>query len=234
MFSAPSGDVRLAGLFIVIEGAEGSGKTTQVEMLRKWLVSEGLEVVCVREPGGTQTGDKIRTIIKDPTLAVAPETELLLFEASRCQLVREVIKPALEAGKVVIADRFTLSTEVYQGSVQGLPHSVVQFLNRLATDGVEPDLTVVLDVGGRVSRMRLGLRVGDTHQGFLFNEQPDRIERRGLAFLTAVARGYRKLARRRRKTVLVAADRPPEEVHLEIRKRVARLLRATGGAEGGG
>lgn len=217
------------GLFIVIEGAEGSGKTTQVEMLTRWLRACGYDVVCVREPGGTEAGDMIRQIIKTPSLKLSAETELLLFEASRSQLVREVIEPALREGKVVIADRFTLSTEVYQGLVQGIPRSVVQYLNRFATDGVEPDFMVVLDIGGVESRRRLGVKPSDRHQTFLFDEQPDRIERRGYRFLDAVARGYRKLAKRLDKTILIRADRPAEEVHLEIRQYVEKLLRRTSG-----
>ena len=220
----------MKGLFIVIEGAEGVGKTTQVEMLRRWLVSRGYEVVCVREPGGTEAGDRIRQIIKTPALNLTPETELLLFEASRCQLVREVIKPALEAGKIVIADRFTLSTEVYQGHAQGLPLNIIHRLNRFATNGLEPDLTVVLDAGSAETRRRLGIRPTDTHQVFLFNEQPDRIERRGTRFLTTITRGYRSMAKRRKNTIILSATRSPEEVHLEIRRYVERLLRKSCGA----
>ena len=218
------------GVLIVLEGPEGSGKTTQADLLRRYLEGRGMEVVLVREPGGTETGRRIRRILKEPGLRLVPEAELLLFEASRAQLVREVLVPALERGAAVVCDRFTLSTEVYQGAAGGLDSRLVASLNRFATGGLEPDLVVVLDLTAARGRRRLGIDTADASQGFLFaDRQPDRIERRSKEFHRRVVSAYRRVARRRGRVHLLAAEAPPGEIHEEIVRLVERLLRSRGG-----
>lgn len=135
------------GVFITIEGGEGTGKSTQVARLAELLRDAGLSVTVVREPGGTRVGEAVREILLDRVHAgLDARAELMLYEASRAQLVREVLMPALVAGGVVVCDRFTDSTTAYQGYGRGLPLCEVASLNRFATTGLEPDLTIVLDL----------------------------------------------------------------------------------------
>ena len=135
------------GVFITIEGCEGTGKSTQVRLLAESLQAAGLVVTVVREPGGTRVGEAVRTILLDPAHdGLDPRAELMLYEASRAQLVREIIQPALATGGVVVCDRFTDSTTAYQGYGRGLPLDEVIGLNRFATDGLQPDVTILLDL----------------------------------------------------------------------------------------
>jgi dTMP kinase len=132
------------GLFITIEGGEGVGKSTQMRLLAERLVASGAEVLVTREPGGTGVGDRIREMLLDPTSVIAPVTELLLYEASRAELVAQVIAPALERGEIVICDRFFDSSTAYQAYGRGLDLEMVQRLNLAATGGLVPDITVLL------------------------------------------------------------------------------------------
>lgn len=218
------------GLFFVIEGPEGSGKTTQVELLRRYLQKRGYDVVCVQEPGGTDVGERLREVLKEPSLSPERETELLLFAASRAQLVREIIKPSLEAGKVVISDRFTLSTEVYQGYVQRLGLDFIRDLNLFCTDGLEPDMTFVLMLSPKDAlKKRLGVKSSDLGQYFLFKQaQPDRIERKKLDFHRKIYEGYRRLSRNRKDTVPIKATGTKDDVHRRIRDVVDAILRESG------
>jgi dTMP kinase len=134
------------GLFLVFEGGEGVGKTTQWHRLADTLRAVGHDVVAVREPGGTPAGDAIRALLLDPASELAPESEALLFAASRAQLVRDVIAPALHRGAIVLVDRFLLSTYAYQGAGRGLSMASLQAVNAVATGGVGPDLTLLLRV----------------------------------------------------------------------------------------
>jgi dTMP kinase len=131
----------LAGKLIVLEGAEGVGKTTQMRLLAEWLESRGHDVIAVREPGGTVLGDEIRRILLDPASDIASRAEALLFMASRAQLVEREIRPALAQNVLVIVDRFFLSTYAYQCAGRGLPQDEVRTANRLATGGLVPDVT---------------------------------------------------------------------------------------------
>jgi dTMP kinase len=140
--SPPEGQAVL----IAIEGLDGSGKTTQARLLAEYLRKRGKDVLLVEEPGTTPTGKAIRAILLDHGREILPLAELLLYEASRAQLVREVLEPALAAGKIVVADRFALSSLAYQGYGRGLPLELVQELNAIATGGLEPDLTILLDI----------------------------------------------------------------------------------------
>ena len=133
-------------MLLVLEGPEGAGKTTQLRLLSEWLVARGREVVAVREPGGTVLGDEIRRILLDPESDIVPAAEALLFMASRGQLVETVLRPALRADKVVLLDRFFLSTYAYQGAGRGMAEADIATANHIATGGLRPDLTLLLDL----------------------------------------------------------------------------------------
>ena len=197
------------GLFIALEGVEGAGKSTQVRLLEGWLRGRGLDPVLTREPGGTPVGEQARRILLESE-HVAPETELLLMLAARSALVSEVIRPALDAGRIVVTDRFDLSTLAYQAHGRGLPESEVAALNRFATGDLAPDVTVLLDVDPAVGVARRG------------GSARDRIERAGEAFHMRVGEAYRLLARGNERIERVDGSADPGLVH----ERVVAALRA--------
>jgi dTMP kinase len=170
------------GIFITVEGIDGSGKSTQARALALWLRERGREVVLTREPGGTTLGESLRALVLDDRAPVGAAAELLLYGADRAQHVEEVIRPAVESGHTVVCERFADSTAAYQGRGRGLDAKFVQALNRFATGGLEPDLTVLLELTPAVARERLA-------------ETPDRLEREAADFHRRVAQGYRELAR---------------------------------------
>lgn len=174
------------GLFISFEGSEGCGKSTQIGRLAARLRDSGREVIQLREPGGTPLGEKIRDLLKfDPAGAgMTPETELLLFAASRAQLVREVIRPAIDCGAVVLCDRFFDSTTVYQGVARALDPKEVAAINAFAVGGTLPDVTLLLDLDATEGKRRASARKGPA----------DRMEQEESGFYEAVRRGYLKLA----------------------------------------
>lgn len=176
------------GKMISFEGSEGSGKSTQITRLAAHLQKMGREVISVREPGGTEIGEQIRNIIVHNSRGdeMCPETELLLFAAARAQLVREIIAPALVAGKIVLSDRFLDSSTVYQGIGRNLAPDPVQQINRFAVGNVMPDLTLVIDVPTEVSLARIRQRASDI---------PDRMERENIDFYHKVREGYLLLAK---------------------------------------
>jgi len=194
--------------FITFEGSEGCGKSTQVKLLAHRLESAGIPVLITREPGGTPIGETIRELLQfAPESAVmTPETEVLLFEASRAQLVREVIHPSLRAGKCVIADRFFDSTTVYQGVARKLDAEMVEQLNRVAVGDCVPDLTFVLDVDVEIARARMkGPR------------RPDRMEQQSDDFYERVTAGYQQLAMKESKrVVLIDGSQSPDEIATKI------------------
>jgi dTMP kinase len=205
------------GAFITFEGSEGCGKSTQVSRLAARLEQAGLRVLVTREPGGTAIGEKIRDLLQfaPESFAMTPETELLLFEASRSQLVRETIRPALEQGSVVISDRFFDSTTVYQGVARKLEPDIVALLNDFAVGADRPDLTIILDVDIATARARMLRRV-----------RPlvviDRMEQEPIEFYERVSQGYRDLARRELERIrLLDGSRSPDEVESEIWREVA-------------
>jgi dTMP kinase len=173
------------GRFITFEGIDGCGKTTQFRILAQWLRDRGKEVVETVEPGGTAIGQQIRRILLDPASAeIQPRTELLLYFASRAQNVEQVIRPALEAGSIVLCDRFTDSTLVYQGCGRGLDTDVVRDLDRIACRGLKPDLTFLIDIDLETSLMRAkrrNERVGPAES---------RIDEESAAFHERVRQGY--------------------------------------------
>jgi dTMP kinase len=177
------------GRFLVLEGIDGCGKTTQIQHLRQWLPSSGLmpagaELVVTREPGGTELGRVLRELLLHPPGAAAPcsTAELLLYAADRAQHVQEHIRPALEAGHWVLSDRFSGSTAAYQGYGRGLPLALIEQLSLIACRGLQPDLTLLLDVPLAESLRRRGHRLAD------------RIEASGEAFLARVCAGFVALA----------------------------------------
>jgi len=149
----------MRGLFITFEGIDGCGKSTQRELLAEQLKQRGFEVVVTREPGGTEIGEGIRRLlISDASVHIAPTTELLLYVAARAQHVAELIKPSVEAGRIVISDRYTDSTVAFQGYGRGLDLEMVAKLNSFATSGLVPDLTIVIDLDPAMARARLRSR----------------------------------------------------------------------------
>ncbi len=201
------------GIFIVLEGPDRSGKSTQASLLKAWLEERGREVVVTREPGGTRLSEQIRKILLDPKSNIEPMTELFLYETSRIKHTLEKIMPALKAGKVIICDRYTLSTTAYQGYGRGLDLKTVETLNRIATMNLKPHLTLVLDIPDRIFAQREHLRAGR-----------DRMERQSDLFRRRVNRAYKLLARRPGVT-RVDAGRSIDEIQGDIRARVARLLK---------
>jgi dTMP kinase len=178
------------GRFITFEGMDGCGKTTQLRMFANVLRAAGRTIVETVEPGGTEIGQQIRRILLDPAnTAMNPRAELLLYFASRAQNVEQVIRPALEAGSVVLCDRFTDSTMVYQGCGRGLDSEIVTQLDRIACQGLKPDITVLIDIDMQTSLMRAkrrNQRVGQSES---------RIDEESAAFHERVRGGYRALAR---------------------------------------
>ena len=182
----------MRGLFVTFEGPEGCGKTTQAARLARRLSAEGFEVVVTREPGGTPTGEALRDILQHDRSRepIVPEAEALLFEASRAQLVRRVIRPALDRGAHVVCDRFADSTTAYQGYGRGFDVEALLRLHAFATGGTEPDLTLLLDVEVAQGFARLGGRGAGAGSG------RDRFEREDRTFHERVRAGYLALAER--------------------------------------
>lgn len=196
-------------MFIVFEGVEGSGKTTQLERVAAALRARGIEPVVTREPGGTPVGEAVREILLDARRRLEPEMELLLILTARAALVRQVIRPALEADRVVLSDRYDLSTFAYQGGGRGLPVEEIRRLNERATGRLRADLYIVLDVGAGEGLQRKAGR------------PPDRIEGGGAEFHDRVARAYRELADTEPDVVRVEAIRGPDAVYQEIERLLA-------------
>lgn len=207
------------GIFITFEGSEGCGKTTQIDLLRRSLEAAGRQVILTREPGGTVIGEKIRHLLQHDADGdrLFPASELLLFAASRAQLVREVILPALEAGMVVISDRFMDSTTVYQGVAREIPAESVAMINGFAVGHCLPDLTFVLDLESDAARERIQARAKS-------GEALDRIERESADFFERVRTGYLELtAREPGRTRLLNASLPRETLAAKILNHVNDL-----------
>ncbi len=198
------------GILISFEGSEGSGKSTQIAYLAERLQQEGRRVVSTREPGGTEIGEQVRNIIVHNSRGdeMCAETELLLFAASRAQLVREVIAPYLLKGVVVLCDRYIDSSTVYQGVARNLSLDPVQQINKFAIGNVLPDVTIVLDVPTKVSLARIRQRASDL---------PDRMERENIKFYRKVRAGYLVLAKSLPERFFVVDGTLPEE---KVRERI--------------
>jgi dTMP kinase len=201
------------GLLVTFEGPEGSGKTTLIGALAAHLGARGCDPLVLREPGGTSIGERIRSILLDrSSQGMCPQTELLLMEASRAQLVREKIVPALEAGLLVLCDRFADASVAYQGYGRGLGDRVVERLNSFATGGIEPDLTFLCLLPPAEGRARLEQRT------------TDRLDRESLAFHERVYEGYRTLAASRQPRLAVLdATRSPQSLVEDALAHLRRL-----------
>jgi len=218
-----------AGVFVTIEGIEGSGKSTQARLLAEYLRSAQLRVTETREPGGTEIGEMIRRILLSPsTKGLSAETELLLMLVCRADHVERVIKPALERGDVVSSDRYADATIVYQGFGRGMDLERVRRLNEVATGGLGPNLTVLLDLDVEVGLERVAQRSGAS--------ETDRFERETLEFHKRVREGYRHVALEEPDRVkVVRADEEIEVVQEHLRAIVRQFLSKTGlwrGVEG--
>jgi dTMP kinase len=193
-------------VFISFEGLDGCGKTTQAAMLAAALELEGRTVVRVREPGGTPIGERIRELLLDGDSVIGGAAEALLYAAARAQLVDQVILPALARGEVVVADRFIDSSLAYQGVARGLGLEQVLQANELATGGLMPDITLLLELPAELAAERRG-------------DSPDRIESEGAGFLAAVAAGFAAAAARFTERIhVVDASGPPRAVLARVRE----------------
>jgi len=215
------------GIFITLEGLDGSGKTTQIRRLAAWLTRRGHDPVVLRQPGGTAIGDRIRELLLDSRSgALAPMTEMALMFADRAQAIAEVIQPALDAGKVVLCDRFTDSTEAYQGGGRQLGSAVVLDLHRQLCGGLQPDLTLLLLPSFEASLARARRR--NTREESQTGKNEGRFESEQDAFYRRVWEKYREIAAREPdRVVLMEGDLTIDEVHEQIIESVSeRLLTA--------
>ena len=210
------------GAFITFEGSEGCGKSTQVLRLAARLEKAGVPTLLTREPGGTAIGEKIRDLLQfaPESFAMTPEAEVLLFSASRSQLVRETIQPALAQGTVVISDRFFDSTTVYQGVARKLAPQIVETLNAFAVGTARPDVTFILDVDVETARARMLRRVRPV-------AVHDRMEQEPAEFYERVCEGYRALAKREpNRFIVVDARQSADAIEAEIWKALTSRLPA--------
>ena len=204
------------GLFITVEGTDGSGKTTQIGLMKNYLEQKGYNVVLTREPGGTYISEKIREIILDPSNSrMSAITEMILYAAARAQLVSEVIKPALESGKIVICDRFVDSSYAYQGFGRGIDLEIVGNVNKAALDGEMPDITFFFDISPEIALNRRRASTGT-----------DRIEREDMEFHMKVYNGYKQLALLNPERIrTIDSNRTVEEISRDIIGWIDRLLK---------
>jgi dTMP kinase len=206
----------MRGFFITFEGIDGSGKTTQIKLLDKYLTDKGFDVVLTREPGGTALGDEIRDILLNPkNKGMSSRAETLLFQASRAQLVKKVIKPALENGKIVICDRFFDSTIAYQGAARGLGVKEILEMSLWATSGLVPDLTFLITLNVEICEQRMKTQL----------KKPDRIENEKNEFKEKISRGYLDVAEIFKKRFeIIDGHMEIEDIFSIIKQKVEVLL----------
>ena len=204
----------MTGKFITFEGIDGAGKTTQINLLESELKQRGISTLIFREPGGTRLSEKIREILLNrENIHLSYESERLLFVAARAQLMAEKIKPALEQDQFIICDRFADSTVAYQGYGRGLNVEYLEELNNFATNSIQPDLTIILDVDPSKAAHRMGSDVAD------------RMESTGIEFFSRVREGYNEIAHRHPlRCVIIDGDKPASEVFKPLMKEVKNKL----------
>ncbi len=199
------------GLFITFEGPDGSGKTTQSILLARYLRRKGYKVIHTREPGGTSMAEALRKILLNPKSKIFPLAEVFLYEASRTQHTKELILPALCEGKIVICERYSQATIAYQGHGRGINISLLRKLNRVATEGLKPDITFMLD--------------RDVKGGLEVKKNQDRLEKEKVAFHRRVRKGYLNMARSLpHKIKVIKFKKGPQEIHKEIVKEIEKKL----------
>lgn len=202
------------GLFITVEGLDGSGKSTQINLLNKYLIRCKYNVILTREPGGTAISEKIRKILLDSdNINMSSITEMLLYASSRAQLIAEVVEPSVRAGKIVICDRFLDSSLVYQGFGRGIETDVVESVNKIAVNGVNPDITFFFDVNPEEALKRIPQKIAD------------RIEKENFEFHKRVYNGYKMLASmypQRIKTI--DSTKPVNEIFSKVKCYIEKLL----------
>lgn len=204
---------KLKGKFITFEGSEGSGKSTQVDLIYQYLRKKRNNILFLREPGGVAISEKIRNILLDvKSKGMSDECETLLYMAARAQLVHEVVAPALKQGKIILCDRFLDSTIAYQGYGNGVDVRFIKEIGKLATRGIKPDLTFVFDIVTKKGLSRI-------------HRQKDRIERRALSYHNRVRRGYLALAKQEPQRIkVIQVNKSREEIHRVVKQHVDRLL----------
>ncbi len=199
------------GLFITFEGADGCGKTTQIELLDKYLKENGKQTLLTREPGAKGLGTKLREILLNYDGEVSPQCESFLFLADRAQHIDCIIRPALQEGKVVLCDRHTDSTVAYQGYGRGLDLDRINMLNDIATGGLKPDLTIVFDVDVETSMQRVG-------------KEKDRMESAGMEFFNKVRQGYLEIAKKEPERVkVINSSDTIENIHKQVMELIKEL-----------
>ncbi len=204
-------------MFISFEGIDGSGKSTQLALLRDWLDQRGREVLTIREPGATLLSESIREILLSTKQSITPTAELLLFSAARTQLVERVIEPALLEGKFVLCDRFVDSTTAYQGYGRELSMEHVKECNSIATRGVMPGVTFFIDVAYDQAQQRMQFHPGGA--------EPDRMERAGRAFFERVRTGYLSIASAEpERFVVLNGARERDEIHADVVRNLSGRL----------
>jgi dTMP kinase len=204
----------MTGIFITLEGGDGSGKSTQAEMLGEWFAKKGREVVFTREPGGTDLGIELREIVLHSRGHINAKSEALLYAADRAHHIATLVRPALERGAVVIQDRYIDSSVAYQGAGRVLDGKEIRDLSMWATDGLVPDLTVLLDLDPTIGKERLDSA----------NKRFDRLEAEAIEFHARVRESYLEMAKAEPgRFLVVAAAKPREEIRDEIIKRIEAL-----------
>lgn len=200
-------------VFFSFDGIDGGGKSTQLKLFCQWLAEQGREPVVCRDPGSTPAGEEIRKLLlaADDAIPIAARSEMLLYMAARAQLVDEIIRPALEAGRVVVSDRYLLANVVYQGYGGGLAVDAIRQVGQVAIDGVEPDCTFLLDIDPAVALARMGRAL-------------DRVENRGEAYRERLRAGFLAEAAADERVHVVAADREVKAIQGEIRAIAAKIL----------
>jgi len=204
----------MKGKFVTFEGSEGSGKSTQSAFLAEYLKVRGYDVLYIREPGGTPISEHIRSILLDQhNAAMGGFCELLLYMAARAQVVRDIIKPALKSGKIVICDRFLDSTIAYQGYGNGVDIGMIKNIGKFATQSIKPDLTIIFDI--------------ETEKGLSrTNRVKDRIEQRTLSYHQKVRKGYLELAKKEPKRIrLITVNKSIEEIQAIVKQHIDKLLK---------
>lgn len=199
------------GIFITFEGADGCGKTTQINLLDEYLIAKKIPSILTREPGSRGLGTKLREILLNYEGEIASTAESFLFLADRAQHIEKIIKPAIEEGKIILCDRHTDSTLAYQGYGRGLDIEEIKYLNNIATGGLKPDLTIVFDIDVQTSLKRVGIN-------------KDRMEASGLEFFNKVRNGYLEIAKQEPERVkVINASDSIESIHKQIIKLIEAL-----------